>query len=607
MERHVRLEETKLLPLLDLGLNKRMTMQLVAVLFLGACASLGYASSSPKVWRVDCTAGDQNTAQDAVAILHSLAELNSLTLQPGDQVLFRRGTVCHGTLVPRGSGSDSAPIRISSYGSGPRPRIEATEEDDAAVELRDQQHWEIDALDVSGSRLYGIRAVATKGLVQHLVLRNLTVHGVGTFTDKVKSKESGLVVVHATNPAAGFDDVLIDGVLAYDTALWAGILVSGSDGSQQTNRVVIRNSMVHDVQGDGIVLFRVTDGLIEHSVAWHTGMQETESIGTPNAIWTWACVRCIVQNNEAFLTDSPGVDGGAFDIDFWNKDNSVLNNYGHDTQGYCVSVFGAYSPTTIGSLVRGNLCIRNGLSPRLSQRQGAIFFSTWDGGSIDGVRIEENSIYFDPPGDYAVIQAGADLNARNIVFDQNVIDATSSRTVSADLKGAFESGRNAVTHKGFKVAEKQDLAGIAAPAWARSLAASGSRGAWKLVAAIPEITGDVIPSAAVGKLMLLRSQALQYGRNSLQITVLCRCPAEQRAALEADWRLGEDGIAVAELVTDVPYFAETALLNPDGQLSKRWGGVLEPVGLGLALRTALGIPRFAGMPAPRSLESPHVP
>ena len=47
------------------------------------------------------------------------------------------------------------------------------------------------------------------------------------------------------------------------------------------------------------------------------------------------------QGNEAFLTDSPGVDGGAYDIDYGNTKNSVIDNYGHDTQGYCVAVFGA--------------------------------------------------------------------------------------------------------------------------------------------------------------------------------------------------------------------------------------------------------------------------
>ena len=152
--------------------------------------------------------------------------------------------------------------------------------------------------------------------------------------------------------------------------------------------MVIRNSTVHNVQGDGIVLFRVRHGSIESSVAWNTGMQVTQTIGTPNAIWTWMCDDCTVTQNEAFLTDSPGVDGGAFDIDYGNTDNSVIDNYGHDTQGYCVAVFGA-GFVTRASTVRGNLCINNGRSPRMADFQGAIFLHTWNGGSIDGLTVEE--------------------------------------------------------------------------------------------------------------------------------------------------------------------------------------------------------------------------
>jgi hypothetical protein len=61
-------------------------------------------------------------------------------------------------------------------------------------------------------------------------------------------------------------------------------------------------------RSDGIVLFQVNKGVIENRVAWHTGMQETETIGTPSAIWTWMCADCAMRHNEAFLTDSPGVD-----------------------------------------------------------------------------------------------------------------------------------------------------------------------------------------------------------------------------------------------------------------------------------------------------------
>ena len=581
------------------------TVQTLVVVF--ACALTTFAAGAPRVFQVDCEAPARSATQSGDTTLHSLAEVNALTLQPGDQVAFRRGSLCRGVLSPKGSGTASASIRITSYGTGPRPRIEASQKDEAAIDLRGQSYWEIDSLDITGSQAYGIRVLAEHGLVRHLILRDLTVHAVGNAGSKVSSKESGLVVVHATSPGAGFEDVLIDGIYAYDTSQWAGIIVSGSEGSLTTRNVIVRNSTVHDVQGDGIVLFQLDDGLIENSVAWHTGMQETETIGTPNAIWAWACNRCTVRNNEAFLTDSPGVDGGAFDIDYWNRDNAVLDNYAHDTQGYCVSVFGAFSPPTTASVIRGNLCIRNGLSPRLAQRQGAIFLATWRDGSIDGVQIERNTIYFDPPGDYAAIRAGAELRARNVAFDGNVIDATSVRVVSPGLQAAFEHGQNRVTHEGPGSIANPVAAGDSAPSWAIALAAAGKTGTWRLVAAIPATMGDGLPRAAAGALTLLRSQALQYSRESLQVIVACRCNAGQRAALEADWRLADAGITLVELADDSPQPGAVALLTPDLHLAGSWHGSLTPVGLGLALRASLGTPRFAGLPAAQLSESVHVP
>jgi hypothetical protein len=65
--------------------------------------------------------------------------------------------------------------------------------------------------------------------------------------------------------------------------------------------VTVRNSVVHDIYGDGIVLFRVKNGLIDSNAAWRTGMQPAQSIGTPNAIWTWMCTDCVVSKNLHFV------------------------------------------------------------------------------------------------------------------------------------------------------------------------------------------------------------------------------------------------------------------------------------------------------------------
>ncbi|HYO83677.1 MAG TPA: hypothetical protein VES20_19905, partial [Bryobacteraceae bacterium] len=128
---------------------------------------------------------------------------------------------------------------------------------------------------------------------------------------------------------------------AYNTTQWAGIVVSGSSRTNRVRRVTVRNSIVHDIDGDGIILFSVDGGLIERSAAWLTGLQGRLTIGTPNGIWTWTCNKCIVRHTEGFWIDSPGIDGGVYDIDWGNDDNVVEQNYGHDAMGYCAAVFGA--------------------------------------------------------------------------------------------------------------------------------------------------------------------------------------------------------------------------------------------------------------------------
>jgi hypothetical protein len=572
--------------------RRRWTAVAFAAVVLGAAIST-HAAVPGKVWRVDCGAADPIAGEDAAATLHSLAEANKLELHPGDTVLFRRGTVCHGALLPKGSGAIKNYIRVSAYGLGPRPRIEATRNDEAAVELRDQQFWEIDSLDISGSREFGVHVIVSHGRLQHIVLRDLTVHGVGDASTIPRKKESGLVVINATGKGASFDDVVVDGVVAHDSAQWAGIMVEGAEGDAVTEHVVVRNSMVHDVAGDGIILFQQSDGVIENSIAWHTGMQHTENIGTPNAIWTWACTRCDVINNEAFLTDSPGIDGGAFDIDFWSKDTKVRNNYGHDTQGYCVAVFGAFH-VTLRSTVEGNLCIQNGLSPRLAARQGAIFLMTWYGGSIDEIQIEHNAIYFEPPGNVAAIQQGDDSKIRGLMIEFNSVTSTADLATAPGLP--WQGHGNTFSVGKFPVATAG--AGVdPLPEWAGSVASGGAKQGWQLLVAMPEVKSEVLSRDVVGQLMLLRSQALQFQKAGLRVTLACGCSEEQRKQISSDRELEADGIAVAALGSDGPPSQTTLLINAQGEVRQMWQGALTPIGLGMALRRELGGPQFAGLPA----------
>ena len=68
-----------------------------------------------------------------------------------------------------------------------------------------------------------------------------------------------------------------------------------------------------------------------------------------------------MQFNEAYGNGTPNnaKDGGAFDIDYYNSNNTYQYNYGHDNMAYCVAIFGSGNSATVNSIVRYNVCSNN--------------------------------------------------------------------------------------------------------------------------------------------------------------------------------------------------------------------------------------------------------
>jgi hypothetical protein len=70
------------------------------------------------------TAGnDANDGLSEASPWKTIDKANTLTLKPGDKVLFHCGQVFPGELTIHQSGTESNPIIISSYGTGSKPII----------------------------------------------------------------------------------------------------------------------------------------------------------------------------------------------------------------------------------------------------------------------------------------------------------------------------------------------------------------------------------------------------------------------------------------------------------------------------------------------------
>lgn len=171
-----------------------------------AAATTG--TSTGTAYYVDCAASSDGGGSQT-APFNSLADVNALTLQPGDSVLFDRGTTCLGSFTPHGSGTAAAPILVDAYGSGALPAIDADGATQAVL-LSDESYLHLRNLSLSapGDNTTARRGVyvyaADAGTLPGIVLQDLDIHDVrgalpaktttGNGTGKYANASGGIVV-----------------------------------------------------------------------------------------------------------------------------------------------------------------------------------------------------------------------------------------------------------------------------------------------------------------------------------------------------------------------------------------------------------------------------
>lgn len=212
----------------------------------------------------------------------TLGRLEKVYLQAGNAILLRCGSSWDGQLAPRGSGTQSAPIRIGHYGEGSLPVINGCGEVDAAVKLSNQSYWIIEGIEVTNLAperdIYrcGIHIENNGGgTVSGIVIRNNRVHDVTSsfdYSDVYHPHQFGGISVSTKSVTVAeekFDDILIEGneverVGRTGIVVWD--FVWGSNTQSSTN-VIIRGNTVREVDSDGILTYGCNGSLIEYNLA----------------------------------------------------------------------------------------------------------------------------------------------------------------------------------------------------------------------------------------------------------------------------------------------------------------------------------------------------
>ena len=101
-----------------LALVKRIWYALPVLLLVISNLSVSFGQ---RTYYVANSGNDNNNGHSSNNPFQTIAKINTLSLQPGDQVLFQRGDTFGGNLQIRQSGSLDKPIVIDAYGSGNKP------------------------------------------------------------------------------------------------------------------------------------------------------------------------------------------------------------------------------------------------------------------------------------------------------------------------------------------------------------------------------------------------------------------------------------------------------------------------------------------------------
>jgi hypothetical protein len=432
-------------------------------------------------YHVDSTGGnDAHDGLTSATAWQTLTRVNAHEFQPGDELRFKAGTRYPGQLAPRGSGTAERPIRITTYGTGDRPRMDGEGRVLDTLLLRNVEFWEVEGLEITnqGERREpwrtGVRVVTDGfGKMRHIHLRNLYVHDVNG--DLRKEQEGcGIYFESRGRNQSHFDGLVIENCRVVRTDR-NGICQRNGSRARSLG-VVIRGNVLEDIGGDGIKLWGSNGGLIERNVV-RGGRMRCEDYAA--GIWPFDCDDTLIQFNE--VSGMKGTkDGQGFDSDYLCRRSVFQFNYSHDNEGGFMLICSPGNSYNEGTVIRYNVSCHDGInSARVFHISGArdtlihnntiyvatnqnlplVLFEEWSGGHGANTRFVNNLFYVDGRVTYNLGQSTGTVFENNLYFgrhDNRPPDALAMTNAPPALRPGA-GGEGFATLDGWKLAALPDF------------------------------------------------------------------------------------------------------------------------------------------------------
>jgi hypothetical protein len=346
---------------------------------------------------VDSVAGsDTNDGKSPGHPWQNLDKVNTGIFAAGDWIYLKSGSHWDTYFAPGGSGAKHHPVKVTSYGKGPLPSIDAHGKTLATLSLQNQEYWDVENLDVTNTStevIPWLRCIEVSlldfGTAHGIVLKKLYIHDLSGPEDKGHGGSGIFIDNRGDKVRSRFDGLLIrDCHLVYTDR--NGITMdSGYDKRNNwypNLHVVIRHNLLENIGGDCICAIGCDGVLIERNTV-HGGRERASDWAS--GIWVWSCDNSVIQYNECSGMHGQ-MDAQGFDADYNTRNTLIQYNYSHDNEGGFVMMCTPGGPKPPEMIGNDHTTIRYNIS------QNDQFRTFTLSGPVTNARIYDNSVYIGP-------------------------------------------------------------------------------------------------------------------------------------------------------------------------------------------------------------------
>ena len=327
-------------------------------------ASFKMEASDANTYYVDSKKGkDTNDGLSPETAFASIDKLNTITFQPGDEILFKNGETFVGCLKPQGSGTETAPIKIATYGDSDKRAVLQPGEDwqvshimsaDAmhpgvggtttspyvnyVIQFYNVAYWEVSDLEImdptpqqkndfTATYCSGITIQGEDiGVLEHFYIDNVIIHGFHGPGTNLGKTSGGITMNVITNKQwdrsksvpTQINDIRITNCEIYDVGRsginfltpwahrnegkWAGNYGTGRASYEYLpyEDFYLGNNYIHDIDGDGCIIDNCANAVVENNLVTRCVTRLHSSAKMAVGLFNWNSDDTYFQFNEVY-------------------------------------------------------------------------------------------------------------------------------------------------------------------------------------------------------------------------------------------------------------------------------------------------------------------